>query len=73
MSLQARFNKEAIGLLPEIKKLLVEANSFSYSQIYCYTIREVLNSPMSISYMSKKQIKKFEDKLIQEFKYYNWI
>lgn len=73
MSLQSILDNDAINMLPKIKQILSKAENFEYSQIYSRTLREISNTNISIEEMSDKQLNKFQDKLVEIFKHFNWI
>jgi hypothetical protein len=73
MNLQAALDNEAIELLSKIKEILLTAKTFEYSQILARTLRETCNSNIALIDMIPTQINKFEEKLIETFKFFKWI
>jgi hypothetical protein len=73
MSLQSILNQDAIDILPRIKKLIRKADNFERNQMYEAVLRATLNSYPTLLLMTKDQIDKFEQSLIDIFKYKEWI
>ena len=71
--IQAYFNKQVFDKLPTIKKLTEESLSFESNQMQSKTLQEANNSRKSIDNMTEKELDKFQNNLINIFKYNGWI
>jgi hypothetical protein len=71
--MQARMNQEAIDMLPRIKHVIALAEDFEACQMTQATLMSICNSVRSISEMSGAQIFIFEEMLLEQFKYKEWI
>tara|TARA_R110000787_G_scaffold7703_2_gene25996 strand:+ start:55 stop:276 length:222 start_codon:yes stop_codon:yes gene_type:complete len=72
MGIQAQLDQYAIEKLPAINVLLLKSEEFESNQMRTAAIR-MMNKSLPIEEMTKSQIKKFENSLIQKFLYHGWI
>ena len=72
MGIQTQLDQYAIEKLPAINALLLKSEQFESNQMRTAAIR-MMNKSLTIEEMTKSQIKKFENSLIQKFLYHGWI
>ena len=76
-NIQARFNNEAIDMLPRVKKEILKATQFEANQMKCLTLAKCCNASQhyrcAIAFMTKEELKEFEQDLLDVFKFKNWI
>lgn len=73
MSIQSILNNQALVKLTKITSLIERAEKFEANQMTVRAIRECGNSKIAIDEMTDIQLEEFENKLIDTFKYFNWI
>jgi hypothetical protein len=73
MSIQSKFNSEALDYVPRIKRAIDDADSFSSSQMQSKTISAMLNSEIAIARMDDTQLAEFEGALLTTFKFNKWL
>ena len=69
MSVQTSLNSMLFNYLPQIKGLINVARDHEVNQMVAITLRKALNTPIPVCDMNTKEISRFEDMLIAEFKY----
>lgn len=73
MSIQGKFNSDAIKMIPRVREHIIKADNFESNQMECLAIKEMLNLYTPLSEMNDSEISNFENELISTFKFYNWI
>lgn len=71
--LQAILNQQAIDKLTRVSDFIKKADKFEANQMTCMTLRECLNSRVSIDDMNSEELKSFEDQLIKSFRNFQWV
>jgi hypothetical protein len=67
------FNKQAIAYLPAINKIIREVGQFESNQIISRTLYMANNSIVPTAEMSKAELARFQNNLIESFKYLGWL
>lgn len=73
MSVQEYFNRRAICLLDRVNAEIEKAEDFEANQMTNYAIRKINDAYKPIRIMTKTELKDFENDIIEDFKYKNWI
>lgn len=73
MSIQTHLNKQAIDMLPQIKQILWEAESFEFHQMFNRTLRVISNMVKPLIDMNSNEIDAIEFHLITQFKHNEWL
>lgn len=73
MTIQSQLDKDALNKLPIISHAIENASTFEANQMRYVTLRECMNGHISLDEMSETQIRKFEQGLMERFKYNDWI
>lgn len=75
MSLHVIFKNELIKMLPRIKKIIIEhsESAFLTTRMLCAAVKQYLAGKKSISEMTKDDMKKLEDSVIEIFRDKGWI
>ena len=71
--MQSQLNAQAINKLTAIKSVISNSDEYTANQMRIAAIRSMLNSHIAIDSMSDKQVVEFENSLLIEFRYKNWI
>lgn len=73
MTIQSQLNDDAFSYIPKIVDLIREQSIFERNQIIERSLRAMLSTTISMSEMNAEELKKFENDLIETFKYQGWI
>jgi hypothetical protein len=73
MGVQSTLNQQAIDMLPLVRDAIKNGNSFDSNQMYCKAIQLICNSKIPLSKMNEKQIRDFDNDIINLFKINGWI
>jgi hypothetical protein len=73
MSIQQRFDQEALDLCPEIKKLIYSAERAEANQMLCCFLRRCMDCTPALVEMSDEQKSSFQAALTSEFIYKEWV
>ena len=75
MTIQSKFNDEAIAMLDQVSKAIYSATTSSADSngMYNYALQKICNSSTSLVNMTSKELKDFDSYLIEIFKYKGWI
>ena len=73
MNTQAILNQQAIDMLPQVKLLIEDAESFEANQMRNRALKEIMNSNTTLTDMSSKELDSFQESIIDIFKHFDWI
>ena len=73
MSVQKAFNKQAIAMVPLLAVEIELAPAFEANQMYCYTLRKIMDSSKCLTDMTAEELVSFQDGIYQSFKHKQWI
>jgi hypothetical protein len=73
MRIQAQFDNECLNMLPLIKDIINKAEKFEKNQMINRTLGDCSNSYKPIAYMTEKELIKFQNGLIEVFRFHEWV
>ncbi len=74
MSIQQQLNNMAISMCKKLQATISQSSDeFCINQMRCSALKEINNTYMPIENMTQEQLDKFQDEVIEKFKYNNWI
>lgn len=73
MNLQHQLNKLSLIRTPRISAIIEGAASYEANQMREYTLQKMMDSYTSITDMTEHQLDEFQDNVIADFKYKNWL
>ena len=73
MTIQNILNDESFTYIPNVLNLIKGQQKFEKNQMIEHCLKKMLSSTISVAKMTHDQIKKFENDLIETFKFYEWI
>ncbi len=69
MSLQEILNRQALDKLTIVRDFSESLNAFDLNQLHQFALREMINSSTAIVNMNEKQKTRFQEDLIERFKF----
>ena len=73
MSIQKKLDEDSLNFIPIVKEKINAADSFERIQMQFCANKAMINSAQPVISMSSAKLYEFQFKLIELFKYNNWI
>ena len=71
--MQAKFNQDAIDMLPIVKKEIDNSGAIESNQMRCYTIDACMRTNTPIVKIGDLELEKFQAELFNHFKSRGWV
>ncbi|HFE37081.1 MAG TPA: hypothetical protein ENK06_01510 [Gammaproteobacteria bacterium] len=73
MTLQAELNNDSMSYIPEIQKMINEADGFAANQMKQTALREMMNYHTPICSLNEDGVDKFQNMLKEMFEFHGWV